>query len=85
MEAVEQTFNTQVSFGGDLQINLNRNGDLIYFMYLQVTLPGITAVQRVDAGAQLQVDLPQHRVSIASQQPAERFVAALTEEGYPPA
>jgi hypothetical protein len=46
MEAVEQTFNTQVSFGGDLQINLNRNGDLIYFMYLQVTLPGITAIQR---------------------------------------
>jgi copper chaperone len=42
-------------------------------------------VQRIDAGAQLQVDLPQHRVSIASQQPAERFVAALTEEGYPPA
>lgn len=50
MEAVEQTFNTQVSFGGDLQITLNRNGDLIYFLYLQVTLPGITAVSRVVNG-----------------------------------
>ena len=62
---------------------------------IELTLPDMTCghcvrsvtetVQRVDAGAQLQVDLPQHRVSIASQQPAECFVAALTEEGYPPA
>ena len=42
-------------------------------------------VQRVDAAATLQVDLPTHQVRIESQQPAERFAAALTEEGYAPA
>ena len=43
------------------------------------------ARQRVDAGAQLQVDLPAHQVRIESQQPAEIFAAALSDEGYAPA
>ena len=62
---------------------------------IELTLPTMTCghcvrtvtetVQRVDAEAKLQVDLPSHTVRIESQQPAERFSAALAEEGYTPA
>jgi copper chaperone len=62
---------------------------------LELTLPGMTcghcvktvtaAVQRVDPQARLQVDLPAHRVSIASAAPREAFARALADEGYPPA
>jgi copper chaperone len=62
---------------------------------IELTLPTMTCghcvravtetVQRVDPQAQLQVDLPAHRVRIESQQPQQAFSAALTEEGYAPA
>ena len=42
-------------------------------------------VQRVDAAAAVQIDLPTHQVRIESTQPAAAFAAALTEEGYAPA
>lgn len=45
MENIEQPFNTQVSFGSDVQVTLNRNGDLIYFQYVVIDLPGITCCQ----------------------------------------
>ena len=41
-------------------------------------------VQRVDPAAQVQVDLPSHRVRIGSALAAEPFRAALAEEGYAP-
>ena len=43
MESIGQPFNTAVSFGSEAQITLNRNGDLIYYMYVVIDLPGITA------------------------------------------
>lgn len=62
---------------------------------IELTLPSMTCghcvrtvtatVQQVDPAATLQIDLPAHRVSIQSDQPAERFTAALAEEGYAPA
>lgn len=62
---------------------------------IELTLPTMTCghcvrtvtetVQRVDADAKLQIDLPTHKVAIESRQPAERFTAALAEEGYAPA
>ncbi|MBL0088181.1 MAG: heavy-metal-associated domain-containing protein [Ideonella sp.] len=62
---------------------------------IELTLPTMTCghcvrsvtetVQRVDAAATLKIDLPTHHVVIDSQQPTDRFVAALTEEGYAPA
>lgn len=62
---------------------------------IELTLPTMTcdhcvrsviaAVQKVDPAARLQIDLPMHRVSIESDQAAERFSAALAEEGYAPA
>jgi len=43
MESIGQPFNTAVAFGSEAQITLNRNGDLIYYMYVVIDLPGITA------------------------------------------
>ena len=62
---------------------------------IELTVPSMTCghcvrsvtetVQRVDATATVQIDLPTHRVSIESAQPAASFAAALTLEGYAPA
>ena len=43
METVHQPFNTMVAAGTESQILLNRVGDMIYYTYLHVTLPGIVA------------------------------------------
>lgn len=61
---------------------------------IELTLPTMTcghcvktvtaAVQRVDAAAKLQIDLPTHQVRIESSQPAAEFQRALAEEGYAP-
>ena len=62
---------------------------------IEFTLPSMTCghcvrsvtetVQRVDAAAAVQIDLPTHKVRIDSTQPAAAFAAALTEDGYAPA
>lgn len=44
MEAIEQPFSSNVAFGSDVQVTLNRTGDLIYFQYVLIDLPGIKAV-----------------------------------------
>jgi len=45
----------------------------------------VTAVvQRVDAAAKLQIDLPTHQLRIESALPAADFERALSEEGYAP-
>lgn len=43
LEAVIQPFNSAVAFGQTAQITLNRTGDLVYYMYVLVEIPGITA------------------------------------------
>ena len=45
MESVIQSFNSQVQFGATSQITLNRTGDLVYYMYVIVELPGIRPVR----------------------------------------
>ena len=62
---------------------------------IEFTLPTMTCghcvrtvtetVQRIDPGAVLQIDLPNHLVRIDSIQPAQQFSLALAEEGYAPA
>jgi copper chaperone len=62
---------------------------------IELTLPTMTcghcvktvtaAVQRVDAAAKLQIDLPTHQVRIESSKPAAEFQRALAQEGYAPA
>jgi copper chaperone len=60
---------------------------------IELTLPTMTCghcvatvtrtVQRLDAAAQVQIDLPSHTARIESTQPAETIRQALAEEGYP--
>lgn len=62
---------------------------------IEFTLPTMTCghcvktvtetVQRLDAAAKLDIDLPMHKVRIDSQLPADTFAKALDEEGYTPA
>lgn len=50
MEPIQQTFTGNVMWGQDVQITLNRTGDLIYWMYVVVDIPAIRAITR-DSGA----------------------------------
>lgn len=43
MEAIAQPFTGATSFGAESHITLNRSGDLVYFMYVIIDLPGIEA------------------------------------------
>jgi len=42
------------------------------------------AVQAADPHAQVQIDLPTHRLQVQSSAPREALVAQLVEAGYPP-
>jgi copper chaperone len=42
------------------------------------------AVQELDPQAQVQCDLPAHRVSVRTRQPREAVADALAQAGYPP-
>lgn len=53
MESVIQSFNSQVQFGSTSQITLNRTGDLVYYMYVIIELPGIKCVDMEDHGGML--------------------------------
>ncbi|MBX3607895.1 MAG: heavy-metal-associated domain-containing protein [Piscinibacter sp.] len=60
---------------------------------IELTLPTMTCghcvrtvtstVQKLDAQAQVQIDLPSHKVRIESTAPDEQIRTALAEEGYP--
>lgn len=62
---------------------------------IELTLPTMTCghcvrtvtetVHKLDPAAQLNIDLPTHKVQIESGRPAAEFRSALTEEGYAPA
>ena len=41
IESIKQTFNGTADFGQEVSTNIQRNGDLIYKMYLQTTLPEV--------------------------------------------
>ena len=41
------------------------------------------AIKEVDADATVEIDLPTKRVHIASARPAEHFIQALDEAGFP--
>jgi hypothetical protein len=52
MEAIEQTFNGVANFGKRVQCTISRNGDLIYRMYLQATLPQVSIATSDPSGTQ---------------------------------
>ena len=43
LEAIEHNFQTSVLFGADTNLTLNRTGDMIYWTYVLIDLPGISA------------------------------------------
>ena len=45
MESIEQVFNGTADFGKRVTCTISRNGDLIYRVYLQVTLPLVECPQ----------------------------------------
>ncbi|HJV94919.1 MAG TPA: heavy-metal-associated domain-containing protein [Albitalea sp.] len=61
---------------------------------IEFTVPTITCghcvrtvtetVKKVDAQAEVNISLPEHRVQIESQRPSDEFAKALAEEGYAP-
>ena len=42
-ESMSQPFNTATNFGQESQVLLNRVGDMVYFLYVHVKLPGLVA------------------------------------------
>lgn len=50
VENLTQPFNTNVAFGSEAQVILNRAGDMVNALYLQVKLPGIVACDAEDNG-----------------------------------
>jgi hypothetical protein len=51
IESIEQNFNGQADFGRRVQCVMSRNGDLLYRVYLQVTLPEINQLMGIAAYA----------------------------------
>ena len=49
MEAIEQTFNGSADFGKRVTCTVSRNGDLMHRVYLQVTVPAVTAADSTSA------------------------------------
>jgi hypothetical protein len=45
MESIEQTFNGTADFGKKVTCTISRNGDLMYRVYLQVTLPEVSSLK----------------------------------------
>jgi hypothetical protein len=67
LEAIAQPFNTSVQFGAEAQITLNRSGDLVYYMYVVMQIPGITACKARSDGR----DCPSGRQWRAACNPCE--------------
>lgn len=43
LESTQLQFNQNVTFGSDVTVQVSKNGDLLYWMYVQIDLPGIVA------------------------------------------
>jgi len=52
MESIENPFNGSPGFGRKVTCTIQRNGDLIYRIYLQATLPPVTLQSQDGSGAQ---------------------------------
>jgi hypothetical protein len=52
MESIENPFNGSPGFGRKVTCTIQRNGDLIYRIYLQATLPKVTLLATDGSGAQ---------------------------------
>ena len=63
MESIENPFNGAPNFGKKVTCTIQRNGDLIYRMYLQATLPKVTVQTSDGSGAQFRwLNWPGHNL-----------------------
>ena len=63
MESIENPFNGAPNFGKKVTCTIQRNGDLIYRMYLQATLPSVTLGLQDGSGAQFRwLNWPGHNL-----------------------
>ena len=63
MESIENPFNGAPNFGKKVTCTIQRNGDLIYRMYLQATLPQVTLQTSDGSGAQFRwLNWPGHNL-----------------------
>jgi hypothetical protein len=63
MESIENPFNGAPNFGKRVTCTIQRNGDLIYRMYLQATLPAVTLQAADGSGAQFRwLNWPGHNL-----------------------
>jgi hypothetical protein len=63
MESIENPFNGAPNFGKKVTCTIQRNGDLIYRMYLQATLPQVTLQTSDGSGAQFRwLNWPGHNI-----------------------
>lgn len=65
MEAAVQPFHSNVQFGAQAQLTLNRSGDLCHYLYVCVELPGITACKNDGAGGICQGQLGDSKYPVA--------------------
>jgi len=50
MESIMQTYTGTAAWGSEVQITLNRTGDLVYWMYVLIDIPAIAALQCPSGG-----------------------------------
>ena len=63
MEAIENPFNGAPNWGKKVTCTIQRNGDLIYRMYLQATLPSVSIASTDGSGAQFRwLNWPGHNL-----------------------
>ena len=63
MESIENPFNGSPGFGKQVTVTIQRNGDLIYRMYLQATLPKVQLLASDGSGAQFRwLNWPGHNL-----------------------
>jgi hypothetical protein len=51
MESIMQTYTGTVAWGSEVQITLNRTGDLVYWMYVILDIPAIRAIKQCSSGS----------------------------------
>lgn len=86
LESINQPFSTAVSFGNEAQITLNRQGDLLYWMYLRVILPGLSISTVSDGNSNYaSTQQPQNYPSIETDPITQANVKAVlpfVQDGY---
>lgn len=83
IESISQPFNTATTFGQESQVMLNRVGDMVYFLYLHVVLPGIVACDAQQTNCMVGNSFPVYMDENAACNPCQKMdEAALAKLGF---